>query len=292
VDYERKYIEQSDYTFTPATAEIITSRGCPYRCAFCSSSHLFGRWRGRSPQNMIDELDFLRTRYPKVESFLYMDDHFALNRKRVIEFCQLLIERGLNRYPWDCNSRVEHVDREMLGLMAKAGCRRIGFGIESGSPEILKNIGKKISLEKAEESIEMARKAGIEAFVFFMIGHPGETMETIDMSVQAAKKLKSNYTIWSVTQVYPGTELARLQPVDNWVEYVYQPEIDKPSKVTHPCIPVFLPDGFTRETLKETAIKVIRRSTLHHARGNSSRWLGLFLRSPLSSAYHLYKALR
>jgi hypothetical protein len=117
-------------------------------------------------------------------------------------------------------------------------------------------------------------------------------METIDMSVQAAKKLKSNYTIWSVTQVYPGTELARLQPVDNWVEYVYQPEIDKPSKVTHPCIPVFLPDGFTRETLKETAIKVIRRSTLHHARGNSSRWLGLFLRSPLSSAYHLYKALR
>ena len=291
VDYN-KYIEYTKYSASPSAAEIVGSRGCSHRCAFCSSSYLFGRWRGRSPQNIVDELDFLRTHYPKVRSFSFMDDNFTFNQNRTFELCQLLIERGLNRYPWECLARVDQVDREMLGLMAKAGCNRIKFGIESGSPEILKAIRKKISLAKARESIELTRNAGIEAIAYFMLGNPGETMETIDMSVKVAKELRSTNTLWFIAQVYPGTEFAQLQPQANWVEYVYQPEVEKPSMFLHPCIPAFLPNGFTRETLKQIAKRLTRRFILHHAPQNIVKWPRKFIRSPLSIAHYIYRVFR
>jgi radical SAM superfamily enzyme YgiQ (UPF0313 family) len=291
VDYE-SYIEYTKYAATPSAAEVMGSRGCSHRCAFCSSSHLFGRWRGRSPQNIMDELEFLRTRYPKVKSFSFMDDNFTFNRNRTFEICYMLIERGLNRYPWECLARVDQVDSEMLDLMSEAGCRRIKFGIESGSPEILKNIRKKISLDTARESIELTRKAGIEAIAYFMLGNPGETMETIEMSVSVAKGLRSTNTLWFIAQIYPGTEFAQLQPVDNWVEYIYQPEVEKPSMFLHPCVPVFLPDGFTRESLKQIATKLTRRFILYHAPQNILKWPRKFIRSPWPVARYVYKVFR
>lgn len=240
----------------------------------------------------MDELEFLRTRYPKVKSFSFMDDNFTFNRNRTFEICYMLIERGLNRYPWECLARVDQVDSEMLDLMSEAGCRRIKFGIESGSPEILKNIRKKISLDTARESIELTRKAGIEAIAYFMIGNPGETTHTIEMSVSVAKELKSTNTFWFIAQVLPGTEFAQLQPVDNWVEYIYQPEVEKPSMFLHPCVPVFLPDGFTRESLKQIATKLTRRFILYHAPQNILKWPRKFIRSPWPVARYVYKVFR
>ena len=291
VDYN-KYIEYSKYAASLAAAEVMGSRGCSHRCAFCSSSHLFGRWRGRSPGNIVDELDFLINSYPKIKSFSFMDDNFTFNRKRTIELCQMLIDRGLNCYPWECLARIDQVDMEMLSIMAKAGCCRIKFGIESGSPEILKAIRKNISLDKAKKSIEETKNAGMEALAFFMIGNPGETTKTIDMSVKVAKKLRSTNTLWFIAQVYPGTELAQLQPVDNWVDYVYKPEIEKPSMFTHPCVPTFLPDGFTRETLKRIATKLTRRFIIHHAAQNILKWPRKFIRSPSATVRYVYKIFR
>lgn len=187
----RHLVDYNKYLSHGRPAESMGSRGCSYRCAYCVSPRLFGRWRGRSIANIIDELDFLKKHYPKIKSFIFWDDIFTFNRDRTIKLCQALIERGLNHYSWECLARIDQIDSEMLNLMAKAGCTRIKYGIESGSSEILKRIHKNIDLNVAEKAFELTRKAGIEAISFFMIGNPGETMETFHRHErQTGKKVK------------------------------------------------------------------------------------------------------
>lgn len=278
-----------DY-FTPDLRDVVQimgSRGCPYKCAFCSSGHTYRKWRSRSAQNIVDEILYLEQAYTRMKSFSFMDDNFTFNRSHVVEICNLLIERGLNRYAWDCLARVDQVDEGLLYLMKKAGCCRIQYGIESASSEILKNIGKKIDIKTTEKAIAMAKDNGIEAYAFFMIGNPGETEDSINLSVKTAFKFKPTYVNWFVTQIYPGTMLAELQPVDNWVEYIYEPEIRNPSLYTHPCIPTFNPDGFNREILKKRVAKIMQQFFWCYLPRNFFRWLKKLIRYPRYSLWYL-----
>lgn len=275
----------------PSAAQILTSRGCPYSCAFCSSGNTFSKWRGRKAQNVIAEMESVLEHYPQVRSFSFMDDNFTLDKRRVEEVCNLLIKNGLNKYPWDCLSRCGGLDYRLLRLMKSAGCVRIQFGIESASEEILKNIDKALDLRQARETISLTRKAGIEAYGFFMIGNPGETEESIRKSVDFALHSKLTYVNWFVTQVYPGTKLAKLQGQPDWVRYVYEPEITCPSLYTHPCVPVFCPEGFDRERLKAEVAVVMKKFFLAYLPRNFAKWLRKLVCHPLYGLWYLKRIL-
>lgn len=271
--------------------QIMGSRGCPYRCTFCSSSHIHGSWRGRSPENILDEIEHLARAYPRMKSFSFLDDNFTLNRKRTLQLCKMIISHGLNKYPWDCLARVDLVDEELLDTMVRAGCVRIQYGIESGSPTILNNIGKKIDLDVAKKVISMTKSVGIEAHAFFMVGNPGETNETIKASIEKAFDLKPTFVNWFITQVYPGTRLASLQPVDNWVDYIYEPELTNPSIYTHPCVPTFNPAGFDREKLKEIIAGIMKKFFWYYLPVNFPRWLKKFIDYPTYSLWYIKRLL-
>jgi radical SAM superfamily enzyme YgiQ (UPF0313 family) len=182
---------------------IISSRGCPYNCKYCY--HIFGRGaRFRSVDNVIREIKELQDKY-KIDSILLLDETFTINKKRVMEFCNKLILEKID-IPWSCYARVNLVDREMLRKMKHAGCYRVGYGIESGSQQILDKMNKGVTVEQAKRAIRLARKAGLICGTTFMFGYRGENLDTIKETVTFCKELMISPSFFFTTP-YPGTDL-------------------------------------------------------------------------------------
>ena len=182
---------------------MITGRGCPYNCNYCY--HIFGRGaRTRSVDNVIEEIRYLMEKY-KVESIALLDETFTLNKKRVMEFCSKMLLEKID-IPWTCLARVNLVDREMLKKMKQAGCYRVGYGIESGSQQILDNMNKKVTVEQAKKAIKLTRSTGLVCGTTFMFGYPGESLETIKETVYFCKQLLIAPSFFFTTP-YPGTKL-------------------------------------------------------------------------------------
>jgi len=188
-------------------ATILTSRGCPGNCTFCNKSVFGSRFRARSAKEVVDEIAFLKESYG-INEFHISDDNFSTDKKRAMQICDLIIERKLNMF-WACSNgiRIDFVDQELLNKMKEAGCYRVAFGIESGSKKILKNIRKNITLERIEEVIQMAKRAGLITVGFFMVGNFGEDEETIKESMQFIKRLNLDYAQFTIATPYPGTDL-------------------------------------------------------------------------------------
>jgi anaerobic magnesium-protoporphyrin IX monomethyl ester cyclase len=190
----------------PSTS-IITSRGCPFRCTFCSSHLTFGRRICfRSPENVVNEIEYLIGRY-RIKGISFVDDTFILNSKRISAFCKEMLSRGMD-IEWMCMGRVDTVSKDLLIDMKKAGCVSIGYGIESGSQRVLDEYIKKgITLEAAEKAIKITKEAGITSVAYFMIGTPGETLDDINKTIDFAKKLNPDAVNFSITIPMPGTEM-------------------------------------------------------------------------------------
>jgi radical SAM superfamily enzyme YgiQ (UPF0313 family) len=182
---------------------IVTSRGCPAGCTYCIKhvSYQYGT-RLRSPRLLVDEIKDLKAL--GIHNIHMYADLFTVNREQVMELCQLLIDEGV-KIRWTCNSRVDYVDQEMLAKMGQAGCWLISWGIESGSEQILKHARKGAYPEKAELALRWAKEAGIKNWGYFIIGLPGETEETIRMTIDFAKKLPLDIALFHVAAPYPGT---------------------------------------------------------------------------------------
>jgi len=185
---------------------IMSSRGCPFQCIFCSSSLLFGkRYRARSAKSVVDEMEYLVSEYnPK--SIEFSDDEFTLNKRRVEEICDEIKKRGLD-VPWACSSRVDTISRSLLEKMKRAGCFFIYYGIESGSQRILNFIKKGIRIEQIERAVKWTRQVGIKALGSFIIGFPDETREEIERTLSFPKRLRLDFAQFSIATPYPGTEL-------------------------------------------------------------------------------------
>jgi anaerobic magnesium-protoporphyrin IX monomethyl ester cyclase len=276
----------------PKAVEIVGSRGCSHRCAFCSSSHFWQRWRARSPENIIKEMRFLLKNYPQIKSFLFYDDNFTFSQPRVEKLCRLLIKEELQQYSWSCLARADQVNEKMLKLMKKAGCTKVSYGLESGSPRILKNINKYLDLSVAEEAIKTTKRVGLEALVFFMIGNPGENEATINQSIKLAKKLKPTSVIWGITQILPGTRLAELQPIDDFIDYVYQPELKNPYLFTSAFVPAYENIGLNREKLKKIHQKLYRYFTLYPLLTDPLSRIRHFFYSPRASLAFLFNLFK
>lgn len=291
----RELVNFNDYIcdqLLPNAVEIMSSRGCSHRCAFCSSSYFWKCWRSRSPENIIKEMKYVLKKYPKTKSFLFYDDNFTLNKNRVIKLCHLIIKNKLNIYPWNCNARADQVDKKMLKLMKKAGLVKINYGVETGSPEVAKNIDKNLDPLKLKKAIKITKDLGIEVLAFFMIGNPGETPKTIKESIKLAKELKPTTTLWSITQILPGTKLDQIQPVSDYIKYLYKPELKKPYRQTWSYIPIFENPTLNREQLKYHHKKILKYFLFYHLFNNPIVQIKHFLISPSRAIKYVVSVFR
>ena len=207
----KKYLDVTDYVFPAASypaIQIFTGRGCPAHCNFCVYPQtLHGhKYRLRSPENVVAEFQYIAENFPEVHEIVIEDDTFTANKKRVIDICRLLTEKGLNkRFRWLCNARV-NIDLETMKAMKKAGCHLIIPGFESYNEQILKNIKKGSTLKLIDEYVANAKKAKLMIHACYMVGNQGETKETMETTLKAALRFKTDTAQFFPLIPYPGTE--------------------------------------------------------------------------------------
>ncbi len=194
---------------------MVLSRGCPYSCGFCSISLMNGKkWRYRSPENVIAELEELRDRY-NVEEVAFLDDHLIGNRERLLKILTLMIEKkiGMN---WQLPNgvRVDYLDREIMQKMKDSGCNSLVLGIQHGSEAMIKIMNTKLNLKKVEQVVKDASEIGLTMAAFLIVGYPGETRKHFMESLKFYKYLGKKYGIkdWriNVARAYPNTALDHL----------------------------------------------------------------------------------
>lgn len=185
---------------------LITSRGCPAHCRFCSSPGFWGkRIRFRSPDSMVEEIRFLRDRFGLIY-FSIRDDTFTADRKRVIDFCRKLMDERIFIL-WNCQSRVNAVDAELLAWMKRAGCECVQLGIESGSRKILDILDKRITPDQVRAAARAVREVGINLSIYLIAGVKGETEQDIRETCGLVSELRSSGGHVSPLVYYPGTAL-------------------------------------------------------------------------------------
>ena len=189
---------------TTNVATIITTRGCPMKCSFCSSAALHGdHLRRRSYENVCDEIE-VRLREQNIDTIAFMDDTFTLNKKFVRDFCAEIKRRNL-KFWWGCTSRVDTLDEELLQTMKDAGCITIFIGVESADQQMLEKMNKNITISKTENAFRLARKVGIRTIASCVIGMPEDTRKSIANTIAFVKNLNPNYALYSLATPYPGT---------------------------------------------------------------------------------------
>jgi len=187
------------------STNLVSSRGCPYSCTFCFKDMWGTKWRARSAKNIIEEMDLLYNEYG-INGFVFNDDTFVLDRRRVFELCSLIKGKGLDVI-WYCNGRANLMQEDLLKAMYDAGCRGIAYGIESGNQQILDSMKKSITLDQVRDAVRWTKEAGIHVSGYFMIGMLDETKETIRDTIAFAKELKLDFYGFSITTPLLGTEL-------------------------------------------------------------------------------------
>jgi len=187
---------------------ILTARGCPFSCSFCSNVIFGKKYRARSVEGVIAEIEKLHYQHGVKEIKIY-DDVFTMDKSRAVEIsCHIN-----NRVAWSCMTRVNLVDEYILKVMKRNGCYSIAYGLESGDPDILKSISKNTTLEQAEQAVRYSKEAGMTNIVgYFMFGAPGETLETIDKTVDFAIAIGLDHAQFSIATALPGSELYELVP--------------------------------------------------------------------------------
>jgi radical SAM superfamily enzyme YgiQ (UPF0313 family) len=184
---------------------LMTSRGCPWNCTFCGAETSWGRgFRSLSVPRVLDCIEAALARV-KPRILLIKDDTFTANKRRVLEICNGILERKL-RFSWSCDTRVDVLDDELLRAMRLAGCERLSLGVESGSPEILRLINKRITAEQIIASADSARRYGIRTRFYMMLGNRGETEATFRESLRFLDQARPSSYIFSCLSIYPGTD--------------------------------------------------------------------------------------
>jgi len=203
---DRPYIYHEPGYIALPWITMVSTRGCPSKCTFCNwPQTMYGHtYRARSAENVVDEMAYCVGKYHPGEIF-FDDDTFTIGKKRVLEICSEIERRGLDVL-WTCMGRVDTVDTEVLSRMRSAGCRKIKFGVETGSREVMDRIRKRIDLQRVPEVFRAARDAGIEVHGTFMVGLPGETRETVRETIELACSLPMDTVQFSIATPFPGTE--------------------------------------------------------------------------------------
>ncbi len=224
---------------------IVSSRGCPNRCIFCSIQLVMGHpFRARSPENVVDEIEHWTKK--GYDTFEFSDDNFSFNMPRAERICDLIIERGLKiKMIFGNGLRADRVDENLLAKLKKAGCIWIAYGLESSDPNSLALLKKDLSLDKLKSSVEITKRLGIPTQVNFIIGCPGQTFETFRKDLEFAETLGIDQVRFYNLIPYPGTEMFE------WIQqngsFLYPPEKYLNDVNYWSEEPVFETKEFTRE---------------------------------------------
>lgn len=183
---------------------VVSSRGCPYDCYFCSSKVIWNRkYTYRSGNNVVDEIKFIINKYG-TKGIYFREDNFTINRLRLIEFCEKV--KNLN-IVWMCESRVDTLDEEIIKIMANSGCRGIWFGLESSDNEVLNKIRKNFTLKQIKETINLCNKYGITTGGGFILGFPFDNKESIIKNYQLSKKLNLKNVFYNRVWAIPRSDM-------------------------------------------------------------------------------------
>jgi len=251
----RNLIDNNRYSSILGTSKLvttmITSRGCPYKCLFCDRPHLGKIFRARSAQSVVEEIEDC-LKYGIKEILMY-DDTFTINKQRVLDICDLIIQKKLD-IKWDIRARVNTVDEEILKKLKKAGCVRIHYGVESGTQKILDTLRKGITLKQIEDAFALTKKIGIETLAYFMIGNPGETKNDIKETIKFAKKINPDYVHITATIPFPATDLygmalsQKIIKEDIWKKFAENPSAN------------FVPSLWNENLTNDELNKLIKRA--------------------------------
>jgi anaerobic magnesium-protoporphyrin IX monomethyl ester cyclase len=208
----RHLIDMDDYRKTKFgnrdITPMITSRGCPSNCSFCSSSTFFGRkWRGRSVPSILREIEELYYRY-HFNAIAFVDDNFTLSPQRVMDLSEGIIQKNLDIWWWNF-SRVDTIVRneQLLKKMRKAGAKTIYIGVESAHRQSLEEFGKRSDIGMAERAVGVLKRNGFEIFASYILGGLSETVKAVNETIRWAKRLDTNVAQFSILTPYPGTAL-------------------------------------------------------------------------------------
>lgn len=203
---------------------MITTRGCPMQCSFCSSAAMHGKKiRERSVENIVDEIEYLKTNYD-IDTIAFMDDTFTLKKRKVMAICDEILKRNIE-IMWGCTSRVDTLDEKLLKKMKEAGCITIFIGVESADQQQLDNMCKNTTIAKIENAFKIAHNLKIRTIASVALGMPGDTKEIMNKTVKFVHKLKPNYAIYSLATPYPGTRFYKeafeknLIKIKDWSKY-------------------------------------------------------------------------
>ncbi len=198
------YIRYGKKKYGYSITTVMSTRGCPFHCEFCSNVVFGGSYRERSAASVVDEIEsVLALGYDRIS---FADDVFTLKKERVLKVCGEINRRNLN-FLWECLGRVDTLDEETALEMKRSGCRRIFFGLESGDERILELMNKKITPAMARTAVETARRAGLEVGAFFILFYPGDTDESVAKTLRFATALPADYLGLSMPYPLPGTAL-------------------------------------------------------------------------------------
>jgi anaerobic magnesium-protoporphyrin IX monomethyl ester cyclase len=205
--HERYVIPKSSTMGRMRFLPILTSRGCPFGCSYCPYPTGQGlKWRHRSPGNVVDEIEHLVGDL-QIEYVLFRDPMFSLNQRRVVAICEEILRRDL-RVKWACETRVDCLEEPTIAIMARAGCTGINFGVESSDPEIQKGVHRKpILVREFIDKVSLCRRHHIRTFAFFIVGLPGDTVDTILDTVRFAVEIGASWTQFTVATPFIGTKL-------------------------------------------------------------------------------------
>jgi len=228
---------------------IMSSRGCPNDCSYCSNDIMFRRfWRAHSAEYVVNEIEELINKYGAKE-ITFWDDNFMVNNQRVFEICRIIKERDI-KIPIEASGRVDNVSLPLLQEMKKVGFYFLGFGVESGSERILKDVNKNITKQQIRNTFAFCKKVGIISRGYFMLGFIGETEKEMFETINFAKELDPDYATFTLLTPLPRTkDFKRAQQEGIFDKDYYKKEIY--SEINFPKHPPYTPKGFTEKRLME-----------------------------------------
>ncbi len=197
---------------------IITSRGCPFWCDFCTAVRMFGRkYRTRSVKKVVDDIEKLVKDYA-AEEIAFCDDIFTLDQERTEALCEELMRRKIG-VRWTCGTRVDMVSKELLKKMKESGCIGVWFGVEAGSQQMLNIMHKGITVERTIKVFEWAHELGLRTLAQVILGYPGETVETMWQTIKLVEKISPDEVGWyNVATPFPGTPLYEMAKKNGWIK--------------------------------------------------------------------------
>ncbi len=215
---------------------MVTSRGCPFRCRYCSQVYVGGKYREHSAPRVLEEVKRAVQLFGARE-IIFFDETFTMTRERILEVCEGILDAGI-KVRWNVRTRMDRLDEELLAAMHAAGCWSIHVGIESGSPRIQKLMNKRLKLDRLPPVLAAARRIGMETRGYFMLGYPGETRAEMEETIRLAIDLPLDWASFTITQPMAGTDIfhdaldSGLFPQDYWRDYTLGKVSESPGYFT------------------------------------------------------------